>query len=237
MSNSIRLEDILQIEKAMDEAREDETPFAVYGKHDNDVIEVIGNANKTEVKSTNFNISFRYRKDELPAIPAGAKLIGNHFVVFSHEFEDVTLSVASDMVIVSAMMDILPFFAELEQAYEERGNKISLLEKQYSAKIQLNDDKKNVRPQIIIGDESKRAELEKKVDDVLEHFVNYTVKLYIDGGDKLQLGLYNLVASMLQIDDDLGAHMMPASVIKATINILKTYPEVFNEAESLFGLS
>ena len=234
---SISLNDILKIEDAIETAREDDTPYAVYGKEDNDVIEVIGDPNKTEVKSTDFLIKFRYTVKELNGIiPDGARVIGNHYVVFSHKFEDIILNPAKDLIVVSAMMDILPFFAELESTFEERKEEIERIEKSYNAKIKIPETSEETI-KVIIPREDKRAEVEKKVENVMQKFSNKVVKLYIDGGDKLQLGLYNLVATLLGIDDELGAHMQPASVISATTNIIATYPELLNEAETLFGLS
>lgn len=231
--SGIKLEDILQIEKAMDTARDDNTPYAVYGKHDNGTFEVVGDANKTQQKYSDYVIRFRYRIEELPAIPEGSEVIANHFVIFSHTFKDITITPRSDITIVNSMMDILPFFAEMGSIREEREDLIEGLEKQYNARIKIEDE----TPSIIIGDESKRQELTKKVADVFETFGRKCLTLYINAGDQLQLALYNFVATLLQIDDELGAHMLPASVIKATVKIIETYPELYNEAETLFGLS
>lgn len=234
---SISLNDILKIEDAIDKARDDDTPYAVYAKGDSDVIEVIGDPNKTEVKETDFVIKFRYSVEELNGhIPEGARVIGNHYVIFSHKFEKINLSPAKDLTVVSSMLDILPFFAELESTFEEQSEQIEKLEKEYSAKIKIPASLSE-KVKIVIPNESRKTELENKVNEVTETFSNKVIRLYVEAGDQLQLGLYNLVASLLGIDDELGAHMLPASVIGATVNIISTYPELLNEAEALFGLS
>lgn len=238
MSANISLNDILKIEDAIDTARDDDTPYAVYGRDDTEVIEVIGDPNKTEVKKSNYNIKFRYTLEELNGnIPEGAEVIARRFVVFNHKFEDITLNPAKDLTVVSCMMDIFPFFAELESALEQRNAEIESLEKEYNAKIKMPTNTNEEKPVISIRDKNKIKELDQKIDAITQKFGDTLVHLYVDGGDQLQLGLYNLVATLLGIDDDLGAHMLPGSVIRAVITIFTTYPELINESEVLFGLS
>lgn len=238
MSANISLNDILKIEDAIDTARDDDTPYAVYGRDDTEVIEVIGDPNKTEVKKSNYNIKFRYTLEELNGnIPEGAEVIARRFVVFNHRFEDITLNPAKDLTVVSCMMDIFPFFAELESTLEERNSEIEGLEKEYNAKIKMPTNTNEEKPVISIRDKTKIKELEQKIESITQKFGDTVVRLYVDGGDQLQLGLYNLVATLLGIDDDLGAHMLPGSVIRAVITIFTTYPELINESEVLFGLS
>lgn len=238
MSANISLNDILKIEDAIDTARDDDTPYAVYGRDDTEVIEVIGDPNKTEVKKSNYNIKFRYTLEELNGnIPEGAEVIARRFVVFNHRFEDITLNPAKDLTVVSCMMDIFPFFAELESTLEERNSEIENLEKEYNAKIKMPTNTNEEKPVISIRDKNKIKELEQKIESITQKFGDTVVRLYVDGGDQLQLGLYNLVATLLGIDDDLGAHMLPGSVIRAVITIFTTYPELINESEVLFGLS
>lgn len=238
MSANISLNDILKIEDAIDTARDDDTPYAVYGRDDTEVIEVIGDPNKTEVKKSNYNIKFRYTLEELNGnIPEGAEVIARRFVVFNHRFEDITLNPAKDLTVVSCMMDIFPFFAELESTLEERNSEIENLEKEYNAKIKMPTNTNEEKPVISIRDKTKIKELEQKIESITQKFGDTVVRLYVDGGDQLQLGLYNLVATLLGIDDDLGAHMLPGSVIRAVITIFTTYPELINESEVLFGLS
>lgn len=239
MSANISLNDILKIEDAIDTARDDDTPYAVYGRDDTEVIEVIGDPNKTEVKKSNYNIKFRYTLEELNGnIPEGAEVIARRFVVFNHRFDDITLNPAKDLTVVSCMMDIFPFFAELESTFEQRDSEIEGLEKEYNAKIKMPTNANDEKPVIVsIRDKNKIKELEQKIESIMQKFGETLVRLYIDGGDQLQLGLYNLVATLLGIDDDLGAHMLPGSVIRAVMTIFTTYPELINESEVLFGLS
>ena len=239
MSANISLNDILKIEDAIDTARDDDTPYAVYGRDDTEVIEVIGDPNKTEVKKSNYNIKFRYTLEELNGnIPEGAEVIARRFVVFNHKFEDITLNPAKDLTVVSCMMDILPFFAELESTFEQRDSEIEGLEKEYNAKVKMPTNMNEEKPVIVsIRDKNKIKELEQKIESITQKFGDTLVRLYVNGGDQLQLGLYNLVATLLGIDDDLGAHMLPGSVIRATMTIFTTYPELINESEVLFGLS
>ena len=51
--------DMLEIQKSMNEATKDDTPFPVVTK---DGINVVGNPNKTEIKSHDYNVRFRFPK-------------------------------------------------------------------------------------------------------------------------------------------------------------------------------
>lgn len=53
--------------------------------------------------------------------------------------------------------------------------------------------------------------------------------------EDIHLAMYNLVATFLGIDDHLGSHMLPFSVIGALSQLIDTHPEIFNEADVFFG--
>ncbi|MBP1045095.1 hypothetical protein I6N96_02305 [Enterococcus sp. BWM-S5] len=61
------------------------------------------------------------------------------------------------------------------------------------------------------------------------------LSIFIGAGDEVHLAIYNLVATFLGIDDQLGEYMLPFSVIENLNKIMDNHPEVFNEADVFFG--
>lgn len=60
------------------------------------------------------------------------------------------------------------------------------------------------------------------------------VEMLSEYGNEFVDALYDLVASVLQIDEALVDYMLPSSAISATAQILHEYPEIINEGESFF---
>ncbi|MBL1227991.1 hypothetical protein IW492_01945 [Enterococcus sp. BWB1-3] len=61
------------------------------------------------------------------------------------------------------------------------------------------------------------------------------LSIFVNAGDDVHLAIYNLVATFLGIDDQLGEYMLPFSVIENLNKIMDSHPEVFNEADVFFG--
>ena len=59
--------------------------------------------------------------------------------------------------------------------------------------------------------------------------------MFAHAKEEIHLAMYNLVATFLGIDDHLGAHMLPFSVIGALSQLIDNHPEIFNEADVFFG--
>ncbi len=59
--------------------------------------------------------------------------------------------------------------------------------------------------------------------------------VFAQAGEAVHLAIYNLVATFLGIDDELGEYMLPFSVIGAMSQLIDNHPEVFNEADVFFG--
>lgn len=47
--------------------------------------------------------------------------------------------------------------------------------------------------------------------------------------------MYDMVAYVLRIDQELKDYMTPASVLSATVNIMQMFPEMVNEGDTFFG--
>jgi len=60
------------------------------------------------------------------------------------------------------------------------------------------------------------------------------IEMFAKVGDEVMLALYNLVATFLGIDDEMGQWMMPFSVIHVLEEIIVEHPEIFNEADYFF---
>ena len=61
------------------------------------------------------------------------------------------------------------------------------------------------------------------------------LSIFANAKEEVHLAMYNLVATFLGIDDHLGAHMLPFSVVGALSQLIDNHPEIFNEADVFFG--
>ena len=180
----MKAKDFLAVNNQLKKTSEDETPFLI--SKDEELI-VVGDANKTEVKTNDYSIKFRMSKSEFDTKPEGAQEIGDYYV-FSLIYEGISITPRSDLKIVDAIFKILPFFNKLN----ENGS---------------------------VEDLSR--------EELLSMFAN--------AKEEIHLAMYNLVATFLGIDDHLGAHMLPFSVIGALSQLIDNHPEIFNEADIFFG--
>jgi len=71
--------------------------------------------------------------------------------------------------------------------------------------------------------------------DIQERSKEELLSVFVSAGDDVLLGIYNIVATFLGIDDKLGEYMLSFSVIEALNKLIETHPEVFNEADVFFG--
>ena len=200
-------EQLAKISKAMDKAREDTTPFAVYDPK-SDEMAVYGDANKTEKKSMDVNITFRFNKAEFEELgfpkDMETEIIGNN-VQFSAEFKDVSINPRNNSKLIEYMLSIIPFFENLSDNWNG------------------------------LHDEKEMTENEKAKVNIERRIAMY--RAFNESSDEAQLAMYNLVATLCGIPDNLAAHMLSNNVIEAVGEIFYTYPELVNEAETLFGYS
>jgi len=61
------------------------------------------------------------------------------------------------------------------------------------------------------------------------------ISLFAHADEEIHLAMYNLVATFLGINDHLGQHMLPFSVIAALSQLIDNHPEIFNQADVFFG--
>lgn len=135
LKRRVTTQDMLDIQASMNEAHKDDTPFAVVA--DNGV-NVIGNANKTEVKSHDYNVRFRFPKSMAEGIdPKDIVQTVGDYVIVNMEFTDVHIKPRNDVDINAAIVQILPYFKNMNED-------LSVTDKTQEELIQLvktvNDD-------------------------------------------------------------------------------------------------
>lgn len=103
---------IIDIKEALDEAEHDDTPFPVATE---DGLKVVGDANKTEKKSKTYDVRFRFPLSMTKGMEDQViEKIGNYGVI-KMTFEDVDIVPRRDLKLLAAIMDVLPFFKELQE--------------------------------------------------------------------------------------------------------------------------
>lgn len=225
MSEKFTLNDWLGIKDSLEKAREDDTPFAVHGNDGS--LSVIGNANKTENKKFDYQVKFRYEKDELQAIPPNAKEVGK-YVTFTIDFEDIHVNPRKDLELVESAMNIYPLIKDLGEIAEDRANKVEELAKKHGVKVSRGENGQFVF-------ENGNAQFEKDYQILTQKANVEMVHAYNEAGDIGQDGVYKFVQILLNIDNDMADHMMPVSVLGTMYATIINNPELFNEAETVFG--
>ncbi len=220
------------IRKKLEIAREDDTPHAVYGG-DSDKISVVGDANKTEVKKVDIDMSFRFTKHELEEanipIPENAKVVGK-YVVINTVYKDLTISPRKDVVLIDALMSFYPFLGQMETIVNEYAKIFKEIEEKYGFKF-LED-----------GEDIKTTATDKKINDEMvaiyrEYRREQNESLfhaYAQADEEIVDNMYHFVAIFLGLDKFYEDRMMSYSVYLCMIKIIDTYPELFNEAETVF---
>lgn len=213
------LNDWIDIQNAVEKAREDDTPYAVHQK--NGDLAVVGDANKTESrKSFEYIAKFRYEEKELEVLPENAIKTGR-FVTFEHKFSDIHITPRNDLQLVEASLGVFPIL----KAFEENS--------------QLYDGKaREIDPNVVIAEgtyRSEDSELQKQLNAIILERNKAMVHIYNVAGDEGQLSVYKFVQTMLNIDDDLADHMLPISVLGILYATIINNPEIINESETVFG--
>lgn len=231
MSEKFTLDDIQNLDKAIEKARDEDKPFAVYS---GDEISVVGDANKTEVVKSEYDITFMYPKDEYyeryDSVPSNGKETAN-FVFLKHKFTNVTVNPRNNTLLAEAIIKIVPFFQEYERlngAFEEKLEKI---EKEFNAKF-INKNTDNVKT--TLKDEQKNLEMMKRYLSEFEDFTTELIHFYNYSSEKIREGVYEFIGALLQLDKDALDHITGTSCLSATMQAFGKYPELWNETELLF---
>lgn len=112
-SSPISNSDVMNLSDSMQKAKDDPTPFALVN---NDVINVIGDPNKTETVKNDYVMAFRVPKTfyEEKGFTDSAEDIGE-FKSFTRHYKDVTITGFTDLKIMSAMLKLQPFFMKAKE--------------------------------------------------------------------------------------------------------------------------
>ena len=206
-------EQLLQVHKAIDTARESEIPFVA--QSEDGKLNVVGDVNKAQPpKPITHTMMFRFTKDELGEVPQGAVVVGR-YVRIDVEYKDVILNPKNDLPLRRIAMDFYPFIESIDEIVQYKEKEIKELNRKYSNQ----------------SDENYIKESERIVDE----FYKKIVDVYVFASDKTQDAIYKFVAKFLDIDDFMREHMMSTSVLNAFLEIVVSYPDIFNESESFFG--
>lgn len=92
---------------AMKEAEKDDTPFIVASKDD---LTVVGDPNKTKVKTFDYSLSVRVPSKYANLLENGTKSNDGKWVVDKLEFSDVTITPRTEIKIKGKLLNILKYF-------------------------------------------------------------------------------------------------------------------------------
>ncbi len=225
--NKFSFEDLQKANEAVTKAGESERPYAVMKGEE---VMVVGDSNDIEPRTVDFTIQFRFEKDELSNVPSGAKTIMNRWVLFEQTFDDIFIAPKDDLKIVESCLGVYPFFAEYQELNEYRENSIKDIEEKYHETFK--GETTSAKDKAIADKMLKeREEVERNFTRMLLHEYNY------GQGQNTTEAMFNFVATVLGMDEYMKEHMSATSVLTAFIKIAEIFPEVFKEAETLFGLS
>lgn len=104
-------EEFVRIGEKLKKTYEDDTPFPALNEGQ---LTVMGDANKTEIKSNNYTIKFRFAQEMFSEMPENAKAVGPFYVV-TVEYEDVTITPRNDLKIIDSIMKVIPFVKKLKE--------------------------------------------------------------------------------------------------------------------------
>lgn len=115
LKRGVTVDNLIDLQDNFEKAHEDDTPFPIVQK---DEVSVIGDANKTEVKTRDYNIRFRFPKDmpEVQNIDPKEilKTVGD-YVIVRFEFKDVRIKPRYDLEIIAAISRIFPYLYSINE--------------------------------------------------------------------------------------------------------------------------
>lgn len=104
-------QDLLKVQKAMKEAENDTTPFAIIDGGGE--VSVVGDVNKTEVKQYNYSVMFRIPAQFKDLLPGADPILDGKYYTAEIEYKNITITPRKDLNIVSAVVDIIPFLRDV----------------------------------------------------------------------------------------------------------------------------
>lgn len=138
----VSVEDMTKMQQSIEKAHEDDTPFPVVSR---DGISVVGDVNKTEVKSHNYSIRFRFTQEEAAELGIDPseiiKTVGN-YVIIKIDYENVSIKPRYDLEISAAIVRILPYFYNVNEETKKVGKRSEeeLMQMVNEMSIEIGDD-------------------------------------------------------------------------------------------------
>lgn len=121
LKRGIGIDDMLKTQGAIEKAREDDTPFPVVT---DEGLHVVGDVNKTEAKSHDYSVRFRFPKEMAENLDSKdiIREIGD-YVEVRMEFNDVHIKPRYDIDISAAIVSILPYFYSINEETKKVGKR------------------------------------------------------------------------------------------------------------------
>lgn len=113
LKRKVDLNDMVTMQEKMEEAQTDDTPFAIVK---DDGVKVAGDVNKTEIKSRDYSVRFRFHKSHAKDIdPKDIVKTIDDYVVVKIEFNDVYIVPRRDLDITAAIVRVIPYFQKIRE--------------------------------------------------------------------------------------------------------------------------
>lgn len=107
----MNIEDYMKVDEAIDKAEESDTPFVVVA---NDEVNVVGDANKTEINKHDYVINFRIFKD-------------GKYEWVKQEFKDVYITPRNDLKVSKMLTQLLPYLRKEEDGETKKYSRDEVL--------------------------------------------------------------------------------------------------------------
>ena len=232
--DEVSIKDLQKVGDKLEEAEDSNEPFIVHNEEDS--LTVIGDANETENKLMDVTIEYRFMEDELEEIPKDAETaqFGNtKYVVIPLEYKEVNLPARKDHKLMASAIRMQPYFVRANELRDEHIERVKQIEEKYGSVFKY-DGQGNAISQSK-NDKVKKT-MEKAYVESHKQFSIDLVKLYGDQKDEVIDAIYTINQVLLDVDETINDHMTPYSAVLAILNIIDTFPNIFNEASVLFGL-
>lgn len=121
--HGVTVDDLVKLQDEVQEAHKDDTPFVVASK---DGLSVVGDPNKTEEKSKNYKIRFRFTPQEMERYDIDPKEVvrvvdGLSEIVM--EFDDVSIKPRYVMEVNAAIVKIIPYIYGVNEETKKIGER------------------------------------------------------------------------------------------------------------------
>lgn len=117
------LEELKKLQQATEEAKKDDTPFAVVSKEG---MSVVGDVNKTEVKKKSYTVRFKFTPEEVEKYGIREEDITRYVGKYAEvpmEFTDVSIKPRYELEIDAAIMKIYPYIYTVNEETKRIGER------------------------------------------------------------------------------------------------------------------